>query len=70
MSKDYLVTVAVTNYYELIVNAPNEEVLEKFRDPDFGRHIEGDGLEKIMHPEWHRSPDKREVALVDIIEGK
>lgn len=69
MSKSFLLTVAVTNYYEIEVNAPDSDVIEKFKDPDFARHIEGDGLEKIMHPEWHRSSDKREVAIVDIIEG-
>lgn len=69
MSKSFLVTVAITHYFETIVQAPDAKNIENFRHPDFGSLIEGDGLEKLVHPEWHHSPQKREVALVEIIEG-
>ena len=69
MNKPYLVTVCEKRYFELEIQASDDQVIFEFQDPEKARFIYGSGNHKLHHPDLYRSPVKRELEIVEIIEG-
>lgn len=57
--KTHSVRLAVTNYYEVEVQAPDDHHIFNHEDPKFARHISKKDLNKLRNPEWYQHPVER-----------
>ncbi|WP_342597681.1 hypothetical protein VKI21_06885 [Cyanobacterium aponinum UTEX 3222] len=69
MNRSYLVEVCVREYFEIEIQAADEECIFNFKDPDKQRFLYGSSVYKLQNPELFRSADKREIEVVGIVEG-
>lgn len=69
MNNTYRVTVCEHRYFDLEIQAADDECIFNFHDPDKQRFLYGSSLYKLQNPELFRSPDKREVEIIEVIEG-
>ena len=69
MNKPYLVTVCEKRYFDLEILASDDQVIFDFQDPEKARFIYGSSHDKLNHPDRYRSPHKKEIEVIEVIEG-
>lgn len=61
--------MCVKEYFEVEIQAADDECIFNFKDPEKARFLYGASLDKLNHPERYRSYSKREVDVEEVIEG-
>lgn len=68
MNKSYRVQVCVKEYFDLTIQAADDQAIFNFKDPDSARWLYGASAHKLNHPELYRSYTKREIDLCSVEE--
>lgn len=69
MNNTYLVTVCEHRYFDLEIQAADDECIFNFQDPDKARWLHGASAHKLNNPELYRSYSKREIEIIEVIKG-
>ena len=69
MNSTYLVTVCESPYFDLEIQATDKEAIYSFQDPDKQQWLHGASAHKLNNPDLYRSWHKRELDIIEVIEG-
>lgn len=68
MNKSYRVQVCLKQYFDLDIQAADDQCIFNFKDPDSARWLHGASADKLNHPELYRTYTQREVDICSVEE--